>query len=188
MMIPFEYTMVREDETFFGVQRMMIKDLDRLKSQGISESAYPQELDKEIAENPMNPVGYAKKSLWYQKSDPSEAIRIAEEGIRKIGDNHLLYHSRAMVYELEGRRTDALADLRKAIDLYPISLESIVTMGTLLNRDKEYKEAIDYWNRLIEMNPESWMAWNGKAKAEHELGDNERAAKHLTAASRASIP
>lgn len=181
-MIPFEYTMVRGDETFLGIHGIMVKDLDRLRAQGIPEPMYPQELDREIRENPTSPVGYAKKSMCYQKSNPQEAIRVAEEGLRAIGDNHLLYHSRAMVFELIGRRADALSDLRKAVDLYPISFESIVTIGTLLNRDKRYQEAIEYWNRLIEMNPEIWMAWNGKAKAEHELGDSERAAKHLTAA------
>ena len=181
-MIPFEYTMVKEDETFLGIHGIMAKDLDKLKTQGIPESTYPQELDREIRENLTNPVGYAKKSMWYQKSNPREAIRVAEEGLRLIGDNHLLYHSRAMVLELAGRRADALSDLRKAIELYPISVESIVTIGTLLNRDRQYEEAIQYWNILIEMNPESWMAWNGRAKAEHELGDNDRAAKHLTAA------
>src|SRR3990167_2883914 len=96
-MIPFEYTMVKEDETFLGIHGIMAKDLDMLKTQGIPESTYPQELDREIRENLTNPVGYAKKSMWYQKSNPREAIRVAEEGLRLIGDNHLLYHSRAMV-------------------------------------------------------------------------------------------
>lgn len=181
-MIPFEYTMVREDETVFGVSRIMQTDIDRLRTKGISESMYPQEIDREITEDPSNPIGYVKKSLTLQKSNPMGAMEAAEEGLHAVGDNHLLYHSRAMVLELGGRRAAAISDLRKAVDLYPISVETLVTLGTLLNRDKRYQEAIQYWNRLIEMNPESWIAWNGKAKAEHELGDNERAARHLTAA------
>ena len=177
-MLPLEYTMVREDETVFGIAKMIERDI---AAQGIPLAKYFEMLESEIARNPLNPVPYAKKSFLLQRST-YQAVEVVERGLKAVGDNHLLYHCRGMAYEHAGQRSRALEDFKRAVEIYPIATETIVTLGTLLTRDKRYDEAMSYWDRLIELSPEIFMAWNGKVKIEYETGDLPRAINHQTAA------
>ena len=177
-MLPLEYTMVREDETVFGIAKMIERDI---AAQGIPLAKYFEMLESEIARNPLNPVPYAKKSFLLQRST-YQAVEVVERGLKAVGDNHLLYHCRGMAYEHAGQRSRALEDFKRAVEIYPIATETIVTLGTLLTRDKRYDEAMSYWDRLIELSPEMFMAWNGKARIEFEIGDYQNAINHATAA------
>jgi tetratricopeptide (TPR) repeat protein len=175
-MIPLEYTMVREDESFAGIGKELFDEAAKM-----GELKYNKYLDKKIMQNPKDPLPYVKKSIILQ-SQPMKALEVLEKGFLEAGENHLLYHSRAMIYAKAGQSDKAIGDLKKALDLYPIAVESIVTLGTLLNRAQRYEEAISYWDRLIEMNPTDWIAWNGKSQSEFNLKDYGRALKHATAA------
>ena|SRR3989338_2328365 len=177
-MLPLEYTMVREDESIFGIAKMIERDMT---AQGIPLAKYFEMLESEITQDPLNPVPYAKKSFLLQRKT-EQAVEVAERGLKAVGDNHLLYHCRGMAYEHAGQRAKALEDFRKAVEIYPIATETIITLGTLLTRDKRYDEAMAYWDRLIELSPEIFMAWNGKARIEFETGDLPRAINHATAA------
>jgi tetratricopeptide (TPR) repeat protein len=180
--MPFEYTLVRKEETMLGVKDLLDSDVERLRSEGADIPSYLQELDREIEEHPQDVLPYVKKSLLLQKNDPSKAIDTIERGLEEVGENHLLYHSRAMMHEFAGRRDMAISDLRRAIEIYPIAIETLYILGTLLNRDGRHEDAIIYWDRVLEMDPRDSFAWNGKMTSERRLGDDDRALKHTNAA------
>lgn len=179
---PFEYSFVSPDETAFGIFQIMNKELNELDRKGIPRKRYEDVINGQIEETPDSPLPYVKKSLFFQRQNLPKSKDALDRGFEEIGDNHLLYHCRGMIRELEGDREGAIADMKSAIELYPIAIETLYTIGTLLNRSERHEEAIEYWDRILEITPEDCAAWNGKAKSEYALGDNERALKHMTAA------
>ena len=91
------------------------------------------------------------------------------------------------------KKTKLSTSKKILVSLLPIIIISVLYLpalfasnlnneGYFLLNSSRYEEAIEYWNMLIEMMPEMSVAWNGKAKAEYEMGDIDRAIKHATAA------
>ena len=173
--MPIECRVIDPSRTVVGIMA------DVFKGSSDHGSKFARMLDKEIKANPKDPLPYAKKAMLLQK-DMGAALAAVEEGLRNAGEDPLLYHARAMSYEMAGKREMAIAAFKDALRADPVFFESMMSLATLLNRSDKHKEALTYWNRIIELESDSQIGWFGKARSEYWLKDHENALKHIDAA------
>lgn len=59
----------------------------------------------------------------------------------------------------EGKLNVAVKYLKKAIEIYPDYEDAIFKLGYVLEKLKEYKEALKCYEKVLKLNPDAWDAW-----------------------------
>ncbi|MBT5272189.1 hypothetical protein HN695_05480 [Candidatus Woesearchaeota archaeon] len=171
--MPLEYCLAAKLEGYGGTCSFMTQKL-----KGLTEA----KVDDNLQENPNDPKAYIIKSyVMLQTRDPN-AIAFTESAIDKFPESEVLYHALGMLQAQNGDNKLALEAYKKAFELNPISLESAISVGTMLNRLERYEEAKSFFYRAIELNPEHVGCWVSLAKSELETGELEKALQHMSAA------
>ncbi len=99
-----------------------------------------------------------------------DAAEYLSEGAR-LGDD-VAFCWRGAAYAGLGRLEEALADLEKAVKLFPTDLEALVWKGEVLRLSGRKREALEDLARVLEKNPEHPWALINRALALGALGDN----------------
>ncbi len=110
---------------------------------------------------------------------PPDPLLDEMEQLRRGERVHLL---RGRVALRAGRAADAAAELRKAVEANPRSVESRVALGAALERAGERKAAIEQFREAARLNPRSGPARFNLGVLLSQEGDAAGAAEHLGAA------
>lgn len=81
------------------------------------------------------------------------AFEIINAALAMDGTDALVRNILSRVYTAQGQIDLALTEAKKAVDLFPNSVECINWYGTVLGRLGRYKEAIKEFNRALDLNP-----------------------------------
>jgi serine/threonine protein kinase/TolB-like protein/Flp pilus assembly protein TadD len=125
------------------------------------------ELDPNLAEAYVA-LSYVKLMFYWDWEAARQAVERALELNPRSASAHL---ARAGYLVALRQFEEALAELKRAEALDPISLVSAEEYGYVPYMAREYDLAIDYSRRAIELDPSYWQAytWKGLALAEKEL-------------------
>lgn len=104
--------------------------------------------------------------------DPQEGDKIMNELVDKNPQNHRVYLMRYnyRLRHLFGERSEAKADLQKALDLAPDEADVLVKMAEMLITDREFDAAREHLNRGIELHPQNVSMYITLAMLELEQG------------------
>ena len=82
------------------------------------------------------------------------------DSISKNPNSWAAYNGLGVVYDLEKRPDDAMAQFRKAVELSPQSLNAHDNLGMVLNEKGRYDEAIAEYDKALAINPDDPQTHN----------------------------
>lgn len=83
-----------------------------------------------------------------------EALQEFEIAERSLPGGSYLYRSRANVFQKMGQYEKAIADMNRAIELDPLNIEQLETQATSYIMLRDYENAGDILDRILEMRPD----------------------------------
>jgi tetratricopeptide (TPR) repeat protein/TolB-like protein len=111
-----------------------------------------------------------KDGIWAQK-----ALSASQQAAR-LDDNLPEVHAAlGGVYSATGRSTEAIAELRRSLDLAPNSDEAYRRLGDAYRASGRKEDAIQAYRKGIEVSPYYWFNWNALGTAYYRFGDNQKA-------------
>jgi len=128
------------------------------------------ELEKLLSEEPddfqarcrLGELYFGKGRMDEALTEVKKAIEMAE-GLRVEMDRSLaMYYSNlGTIYGTKGMLDDARPQFERALELNKYDVLSLFNLGRLQSEKKEYMQAKDYFERLIEMGlfPNEWVNW-----------------------------
>lgn len=96
-------------------------------------------------------------------------IKALQERIRVEGGSTALYNDLGLLYIRAGMYREAKAEYRRSAGLGSVS--AMVNLGNLFMLDRNYKEALDWFGKALQVQPDSAPARAGYDKAKMELQD-----------------
>ena len=85
------------------------------------------------------------------------------------------YFALGSAYTATGKKSEAIAVLKRALELAPNSDESYRRLGDAFRANGNKEEALNAYNRAIQLNPYYWFNYNALGSAELKFGDNDKA-------------
>src|SRR5208283_3158733 len=153
---------------------------------GHSEDAYrqavglfEQAIDKDpnfalaysgLADSSLRMYGENKESIWAQKATLS--AQQAERLSNNLPEVHL---SLGSVYSATGKYTQAVTELKRALELAPNSEEAYRNLGDAYKASGKSDEAIATYQKAVDANSYNWLNHLALGKAYFEFGDNAKA-------------
>jgi eukaryotic-like serine/threonine-protein kinase len=114
--------------------------------------------------------GNKKEPFWVNKA--LAAAKQAQQINDSLPEVHLAMGS---VYLHTGRFTEAVEEMKRAVELAPNSDDGYRRLATAHLRSGQKNDAIDAYQKAIQMGPYYWANYNALGNAYSELGDYERA-------------
>ncbi|HKW97150.1 MAG TPA: protein kinase [Bryobacteraceae bacterium] len=111
-----------------------------------------------------------KDSTWVDKS--LSAAQQAEQLNDDLPEVHI---SLGSVYNITGKTTEAIAELKRALELAPNSDEVYRRLANAYMAADQKDQAIQAYNDAIKANPYYWQNFGNLAAAYFRLGDNDKA-------------
>jgi eukaryotic-like serine/threonine-protein kinase len=148
---------------------------DYRKSVGLFEQA----IDKDpnfalayagLADSSIRMYGETKESIWSQKA--TLAAQQAERLSNNLPEVHL---SLGSVYSNTGKNTEAVTELKHALELAPNSDEAYRDLGDAYNRSGQSDDAISAFQKAVEANPYNWANHIALGNAYFGIGDSAKA-------------
>jgi len=111
-----------------------------------------------------------KDSVWADKA------LSASQQAERLNDNLAEVHAAlGSVYSATGKYTEAIVELRRALELAPNSDEGYRRLGDAYRASGRKEEAIQAYQKGVEVSPYYWFNWNALGTAYYRFGDNEKA-------------
>lgn len=146
-------------------------------------------------------IGEAR--LLVKHDDKKAAMKVMDAALQAQPQNTALLYMRGMLAEQFGRHDQAIADLRRVIQLEPDNTAGLNALGYLLTEHtRDYRQACDYISRALDFSPDNpaiidslgWVYFRlGRERAAlqalrraHKLTDDPEISAHLVAVLRAS--
>ncbi len=123
-----------------------------------------------LADSSVRMYGESKESIWAQKA--TLAAQQAERLSNNLPEVHL---SLGSVYSTTGKNTEAVSELKKALELAPNSDEAYRHLGDAYSRSGQSDEAIAAYQKAVAANAYNWLNHIALGKAYLELGDAAKA-------------
>jgi serine/threonine protein kinase/Flp pilus assembly protein TadD/TolB-like protein len=123
-----------------------------------------------LADSSLRMYGETKESIWAQKA--TLAAQHAEQLSNNLPEVHL---SLGSVYSVTGKNTEAVTELKKALELAPNSDEAYRNLGDAYSRSGQTDEGIAAYQKAIAANAYNWLNHGALGKAYFELGDTAKA-------------
>ena len=123
-----------------------------------------------LADSSLRMYGESKESIWAQKA--TLAAQQAERLSNNLPEVHL---SLGSVYSTTGKNTQAVTELKRALELAPNSDEAYRNLGDAYKRSGQSDEAIAAYQKAVAANSYNWMNHNALGNAYLGLGDNAKA-------------
>ena len=111
-----------------------------------------------------------KEGIWAQK-----ATLAAQQAERLSNNLPEVHRSLGWVYSTTGKYSEAITELKRALELAPNSDDSYRRLGDAYRANGQNDEAIAAYQSAIVANPYFWMNHNALGKAYLELGDTAKA-------------
>jgi serine/threonine protein kinase/Flp pilus assembly protein TadD len=123
-----------------------------------------------LADSSLRMYGETKESIWAQKA--TLAAQQAERLSSNLPEVHL---SLGSVYSATGKNTEAVTELKRALELAPNSDEAYRNLGDAYNRGGQSDEAIAAFQKAVAANNYYWLNHTALGNAYFGLGDNLKA-------------
>jgi serine/threonine protein kinase/tetratricopeptide (TPR) repeat protein len=123
-----------------------------------------------LADSSLHMFGETKEGIWAQKA--TLAAQQAERLSNNLPEVHL---SLGQVYSNTGKNTEAVTELKKALELAPNSDEAYRDLGDAYSRSGQSEEAIAAYQKAVAANAYNWSNHIALGKAYLELGDTAKA-------------
>jgi len=147
----------------------------RLEAEGnFSDAAKIYE--KLILENPEVAWNYVYLALAYEKMKRmEEAIKTLERGLEKIPSS-LIILSRLMFFELRaGKIEETRETCGKILEINPYEFDALFIRGTIHWQMREWEEALPYFEKAMEVEPENKVLQFRYGNCLSALGENKEA-------------
>ncbi len=123
-----------------------------------------------LADSSVRMWNETKESIWAQKA--GLAAQQAERLSSNLPEVHL---SLGMVYSNTGKNSQAITELKKALELAPNSDEAYRNLGDAYSRSGQSADAIAAYEKAISANAYNWMNHISLGKAYLDIGDSAKA-------------
>jgi serine/threonine protein kinase/tetratricopeptide (TPR) repeat protein len=123
-----------------------------------------------LADSSLRMYGASKESIWAQKA--TLAAQQAERLSNNLPEVHL---SLGGVYSATGKYTQAVTELKRALELAPNSDEAYRNLGDAYKASGQSDEAIATYQKAVDANAYNWLNHLALGKAYWEFGDNAKA-------------
>jgi len=125
-------------------------------------------------------TGLADASLrmYREKKDSAWADKAlsASQQADRLNDNLAEVHTAlGSVYSATGKSAEAIAELKRALELAPNSDEGYRRLGDAYRASGLKEEAIQAYQKSIEVSPYYWFNWNALGTAYYRFGENQKA-------------
>src|SRR5258708_27168319 len=114
--------------------------------------------------------GASKDGIWAQKA--TLAAQQAERLSSNLPEVHI---SLGSVYSTTGKNTQAITELKRALELAPNSDEAYRSLGDAYVSSGQSNEAVSAYQSAVAANSYNWLNHIALGKAYFGLGDNPRA-------------
>jgi len=144
-----------------------------------SVALFEQAIDKDpnfalaytgLADSSLRMYGASKDSIWAQKA--TLAAQQAERLSNNLPEVHI---SLGNVYSTTGKNTQAITELKRALELAPNSDEAYRSLGDAYVASGQSNEAISAYQNAVAANSYNWLNHISLGKAYFELGNNAKA-------------
>ncbi len=140
-------------------------------------------LEKAVQIDPAFAVAYSSLGVAYLKLGDKKAMENAFEKAKAFSnratDKEKLYIEAAYADIIEADREKSLEIYKEMAERYPKEKRVFTFLGDRLYRDKLYEQAIEQYNKVLELDPNFGPALNMIAYNYSELGDFEKAIEHF---------
>ncbi len=123
-----------------------------------------------LADSSLRMYGETKDGMWAQKA--TLAAQQAERLSNNLPEVHL---SLGSVYSMTGKYTEAVSELKRALELAPNSDEAYRNLGDAYSLSGQSEEAIEAFQKAVAANSYYWTNHNALGNAYFGLGDNPKA-------------
>ena len=123
-----------------------------------------------LADSSIRMYQETKESIWAQKA--TLAAQQAERLSNNLPEVHL---SLGSVYSTTGKNTEAVTELKRALELAPNSDEAYRNLGDAYSRSGQSEEGIAAYQKAVAANAYNWLNHIALGKAYLELGDSAKA-------------
>ena len=164
-------------------------DTSTNQSNGFEENLALQDYKKALVLNPHDTlllyhVGHCYAAdTTYRLRD--SALKYYNKAINYSKAFYEAYLDRGYLYALQfGNNKKAHKDFEKSIEIKPENRFSYLYNGMLYYNEKEYKKAMQLYNKTIELNPDFGEAYYERSRVWYEMGINTMVCSDLDEASR----
>jgi len=123
-----------------------------------------------LADASLHNYGETKDNIWAQK-----AVLAAQQAERLSSTAPEVHLALGGVYTATGRNSQAIAELKRALELAPNSDAAYRLLGDAYTANGQNNEAIAAYKSAVSANPYYWVNHNALGKAYMELGDSAKA-------------
>lgn len=123
-----------------------------------------------VADASLSMYRHTKDSFWSDK-----ALRAAQQADQMNTNLPEVHFSLGSVYTDTGKTSEAISELKRALELAPKSDEGYRRLGVVYAMIGRKPEAIEAYKKAIELNPYYWENYNALAGAYYSFGQNEEA-------------
>ncbi len=123
-----------------------------------------------LADSSLSMYRETKESIWAQK-----ATLAAQQGERLSSNLPEVHLSLGSVYSNTGKNTEAVTELKKALELAPNSDEAYRELGLAYSRSGQSDEAISAYQKAVATNAYNWQNHIDLGNAYFYLGDSAKA-------------
>ncbi len=123
-----------------------------------------------LADSSLRMYGESKDSIWAQK-----ATLAAQQAERLSGNLPEVHLSLGSVYSSTGKNTQAVTELKRALELAPNSDEAYRNLGEAYRLSGQSDEAIAAYQKAVAANPYYWTNHTALGNEYLRLGDNAKA-------------
>jgi len=123
-----------------------------------------------LADSSLRMYSASKESIWAQKATLS--AQQAERLSNNLPEVHL---SLGSVYSATGKYTQAVTELKRALELAPNSEEAYRNLGDAYKASGQSNEAVASYQKAVDANSYNWLNHLALGKAYFEFGENAKA-------------
>lgn len=120
----------------------------------------------------------ASRLMYFANRDHvwAEKALDAAQQAQRLDDNLPEVHfSLGSVYDATGKTAEAIAELRRALELAPNSDDAYRRLGSAYMSAGRKNEAIRAYEKAVNLNPYYWFNYRDLGQAYYQTGDNEKA-------------
>jgi TolB-like protein/Tfp pilus assembly protein PilF len=117
---------------------------------------------------------YYKGFLDYERS-----LELLNAAIPHAPQLSIAIHRRAYINRRKGNLEEAIADMRKALDLDPLSSLRHFGLAQTLGMNRRFEEAMPYYDRAIELSPDDYTLHAARAHTAVEIDHRSKAMREL---------
>lgn len=165
-----------------------VKIVDNLKKQNLCSYEYEQKvrsLEQFILykiQKPQWEKDYHLGYYYYLENDSSKAIRTLQSALsaRKRADSTVIYALMSEIYFSMNEFEKASDTAKKAYNLSKSQPKALITLGDLSYRDKNYKQALNYYKKAAAEDKKSYTPLVKEAMAYQQLSNTKKATEIYT--------